>query len=590
LNNLIQWLTITVAVVGTIPVLVSAVRQLWRREISMDLLASVALILSLATREWVSAAFIALMLAAARLLGRITERQTERSIKSLFKLRPNLANRIRDGQLESVPLDRLSIGDTIVVELGERIPIDGTVSEGAITVDESSLTGESLPVEKVIGASVFSSTILVSGSARIKVEKLGQDTTLEKMIALVESAGRHKPRLQMMGERFGKIYLIGIFLVSVLVFFLTRDLKFVLAIVLVVCADDVAVAVPLAYLAATRAAARRGVIVKGSGYLEALAQIDTIVFDKTGTLTTGHLHVTEIVPVAPWTAQDVLAYGAALAEQSHHPIAKAVTAWAIKQKVKLVLAERVTETGGAGLVGEYEGKEIIFARRAFIETKQVRWQEALDVAMNRLENEGQSLTYVAVDGELIGFVALTDQIRPEAKMALSHLRQLGVKQTVMLTGDNDRAAEMVADAVGIEEVHARLLPAQKVDYLKNLIEAKKVFAMVGDGVNDAASLRSATIGVAMGAIGYDAAIESADIVLMHDKISKIPEMIELARFVRRLAHQDFIIWGVSNVIGLSLVLTGAIGPAGAAAYNFATDFFPLFNSLRAGRRAHHHLK
>ncbi|MEK7208870.1 MAG: cation-translocating P-type ATPase [Patescibacteria group bacterium] len=583
---LADWLILAAALFGTAPVLVSAARQLWRREISMDLLASVALIFSLLSQEWTSAAFIALMLVAARFLQKITERQAERSIKSLLKLRPNLANRINRGQLETVSINQLSAGDTIIVDLGERIPVDGVISSGAITVDESSLTGESLPVEKNIGAKVFSSTILVSGSAQIIVEKIGRDTTLEKIIALVESAGQHKPRYQTIGERFGKIYLIGIFLVSGLVFYLTQNTSLVLSIVLVVCADDVAVAVPLAYLAATRAAARRGVIIKGSNYLEALGDVTTIVFDKTGTLTTGQLQLVEIVPLAPWTKHNILAYGGALAEQSKHPIAKAVVAYAQAEKIQLALAERVEELGGLGLVGASGGQEIIFARGALMTARNIRGFELLQSEIDRLENEGKSLTYLAINNKLAGLLAFTDQIRPETKKTIDQLHQLGIRRTVMLTGDNQRVAKTVANASGIKEVHSQLLPGQKVEHLKHYLTTDRTVAMVGDGINDAAALRGATVGIVLGAIGYDVAIESADIVLMRDQISKIPELIKLARFVKRIALQDFVLWGISNILGLSLVFSGVIGPAGAAAYNFITDFFPLFNSLRAGRKQH----
>src|SRR3989344_2890200 len=553
-----DWLMPIAALLGTAPVLGSAARQLWRREISMDLLASVALVFSLLSQEWTSAAFIALMLAAARFLQKITERQAERSIKSLLKLRPSLANRINNDQLEIVPISQLAVGDTIIVDLGERIPVDGVISSGAITVDESVLTGESLPVEKNVRAKVFSSTILVSGSARIIVEKLGRDTTLEKIIALVESAGRHKPRYQTIGERFGKIYLLGIFLVSGLVFYLTQDTTLVLSIVLVVCADDVAIAVPLAYLAAARAAARRGVVVKGSNHLEALGNVDIIVFDKTGTLTTGRLQLTEIIPLAPWTKHDLLAYGGALAEQSKHPIAKAVVARAKTEKIKLILAERVTELGGVGLTGGSAGQEIIFPRGALLGAKNIRGLEKIKTEIERGESAGQSLAYLAINNELAGLFAFTDQLRPETKMVIDQLHHLGVRRTVMLTGDNQRVAKTVAAASGIKEIHAALLPGQKIEHLKHYLAGGQTVAMVGDGVNDAAALRGATVGIALGAIGYDAAIESADIVLMRDQISKIPELIGLARFVKRIALQDFALWGISNVLGLILVFGGVI--------------------------------
>jgi Zn2+/Cd2+-exporting ATPase len=575
---------ITVAILGTLPVVYSAVRELLKKDISMDLLASIALIFSLLSREWVGASFIALMIAAARILQSITESQAERNVKSLFKLRPNKARIIKDNDIEEVAIEKLKIGDVVVIDLGDRVPIDGKVISGIFSVDESSLTGESMPVDKNVGDKVFSSTIVVSGSGHILVEKVGKDTTLEKIIALFEASGEFKPHFQTLGEKFGKIYLIGIFVVSFLVLYITGNTALVLSILLVICADDVAVAVPLAYLSAERRAAKMGVIIKGSHYLEALGEIDTIVFDKTGTLTTGHMQVSEIKSFGEHSDKELLSYCGSLMEQSSHPISRTIYAYAKAQKVHLELAENVEEILGMGLTGKFKDKHILFGRKAFLKSKNIEINEEISAEISRLENEGRSNSFIVVNKKLAGIIALTDEVRHNAKEAIGHLKKLGVKNIIMLTGDNQRVAEMVAKEVGIPEFHAGLFPEDKVSYIKNYIDAKKTVAMVGDGVNDAAALRLATVGIAMGAIGYDTAIESADIVLMKDNISKIADVMKLAAFTRRLAIQDFGIWGLSNVAGLSLVFTGLIGPTGAAAYNFLTDFFPLFNSLRSDKK------
>jgi Cd2+/Zn2+-exporting ATPase len=451
-------------------------------------------------------------------------------------------------------------------------------------VDESSLTGESMPVDKSPGNKVFSSTIVVSGSAHILVEKIGRDTTLEKIIVLFESSGKFKPHFQTVGEKFGKIYLFGIFIISFFVFFITHDTKLVLSILLVICADDVAVAVPLAYISATRQAAKMGAIVKGGAYLEALGKIDTIVFDKTGTLTTGHMQISEIKSFSQYTNKELLSYCGSLMEQSSHPISKTIYAYAKKEKVRLELVENVEEIGGMGLLGQLLDKEILFGRKTFLISRHIAISGEISAEISRLEDEGKSNSFVVVNNKLAGIIALTDEVRHNAEEAIKHLKKLGVKNVIMLTGDNKKAAERVAGELGITEFHAELLPEQKVSYIKSYIDKKKTVAMVGDGVNDTAALRLATVGIAMGAIGEDSAIESADIVLMKDNISKIVDVMKLAQFTRTLSFQDFGIWGFSNVLGLSLVFTGFIGPTGAAAYNFLTDFFPLFNSLRTGKK------
>lgn len=583
-GQIASYFLIAVAILGTIPVAISAIRELVKKDISMDLLASIALIFSLISQEWAGASFIALMIAAARILKTVTESQAERNIKSLFKLRPSTAKIIRGNNIEEVLIKNLKIGDEVVVDLGDRIPIDGKVISGNFAVDESTLTGESMPVDKKEGDKVFSSTIVVSGSAHIKVLKIGSDTTLEKIISLLQSSGEFKPHFQTLGEKFSKIYLVGIFSVSFVVLYFTQNTALVLSILLVICADDVAVAVPLAYLSATRRAAKMGAVVKGSSYLEALGNVDTVVFDKTGTLTTGHMKVSEIKTFSEYSEKELLSMCGSLMEQSSHPVSKTIYAYAKSEGVHLEMVQNVEEVGGMGLTGNFSGKQILFGRKAFLKSKNIEISEEASAEIVRLENGGKSNSFVVINNKLAGIIALTDEVRHNTKEAISHIRKLGVKNVVMLTGDNVRVAEKVAREVGITEFQAGLFPEQKVAYIKKCIDAKKVVTMVGDGVNDAAALRMATVGIAMGAIGYDTAIESADIVLMRDDISKIADIMKLARFTEKLSVQDFWLWGFSNVLGLALVFVGVIGPTGAAAYNFLTDFFPLSNSLRANKQ------
>jgi Zn2+/Cd2+-exporting ATPase len=583
-TEIVSYFLIVIAIIGTLPILISAIRQILKKEISMDLLASIALVFSLLSKEWVGASFIALMIAAARILQSITKSQAERNIKSLFKLRPNKAKIIKNNNVEEILIEKLQIGDTVVVDLGDRIPIDGKVISGTFSVDESTLTGESMPVDKMAGNKVFSSTTVVSGSAYILVEKVGRDTTLEKIITLLQSSGEFKPHFQTIGEKFGRIYLFGIFVVSFLVLYLTHNTKLVLSILLVICADDVAVAVPLAYLSAERRAAKIGAIIKGSAYLEALGKVDTIVFDKTGTLTNGHMKVNEIKSFGEYNEKELLSYCGSLMEQSSHPISKTIYAYAKAEKVRLELVENVEETPGMGLVGKFEDKQILFGRKAFLISHNIEINKEISAEISRFENEGKSNSFIVVNNKLAGIIALTDEIRHNARESIERIKKLGVKNIIMLTGDNEKVAGRVASEVGITEFHAGLFPEQKVSFIKKFIETKEMVAMVGDGVNDAAAMRIATVGIAMGAIGEDSAIESADIVLMRDDISKIADIMKLARFTEHLSIQDFWIWGFSNVLGLSLVFVGAIGPSGAAAYNFLTDFFPLFNSLRANKK------
>lgn len=571
---------VVVSILGALPVIVSAVRDSLKKEISMDLLASVALIFSIVSGEWLGASFIALMIASARILKSVTEGQAERSLKSLFKLRPEKTKIIKDGNVVEVHSKDLKIGDTVVLGLGDRVPIDGKVVSGDFSVDEASLTGESVPVDKKVSSKVFSSTIVVSGGGHILVEKVGKDTTLEKIISLLETSTEQKPKFQTIGEKFGKIYLMGIFVVAFVVFFFTHNTKLVLSVILVICADDVAVAVPLAYLSAVRRAAKIGAIVKGSSYLEALGSVDVMIFDKTGTLTSGHMKVESVTNFSKYSEEELLSYAGSLLEESNHPVSKAIYSYAKEKKVNLKLADDEKEVLGMGIVGKVEGKQIVFGRKTFLLSQKVEINEKVKIEINKLETEGKSNSFIVIDGKLAGVVSLVDEVKKDAKKTIQNLKKLGVSKIIMLTGDNEKVAKRVAEEIGIDEFFAGLLPEQKVAHIKNFIDNKKTVAMVGDGVNDAASLRMATVGVAMGAIGYDTAIESSDIVLMKDDIYKIVEIMKLSRFTRSLSVQDFWIWGISNVVGLSLVFGGLIGPSGAAAYNFLSDFVPLGNSLR----------
>jgi len=575
-----SYLFIGGALLGTAPVIWGALRNIIHGEwASMDMLASVALAFSLWSQEWVSSVFIALMLSAARLLSILTESRTESSIGSLLKLRPSIAKVEREGRIETVPTAQLSIGDVVVVDAGDRVPVDGVVIKGEAAIDESSLTGESLPVDKEKDSPVFSSTLVSSGSIYIRAEKIGKDTTLEKIIELVKSSQKSRPKIYTLGERFGKIYLVSILVAAGTLLFITHNTALVLAVVLVVCADDVAIAIPLAFLGAIGSSAKRGVIVKGGAYLEALARAEIFVFDKTGTLTKGALTVSGIYPALGYSEEEVLQYSAIASRTSKHPLSRAIVSYAQKKGLKELFPETSHSVGGKGVIATYQNSALLIGRMAFLEFEGVSISDAVRDEANRLGDEGKSISLTAHNGAVLGIIALEDEIKHEAKDALLALRKLGAARIVMLTGDNEHVARVVSEELGITEFYAGLLPEDKVTRIQELLKDGEV-VMVGDGVNDAAALSTATVGIAMGAIGYDAAIESAHIVLMTDNLARLSETVELSRRVQHIAVEDFWIWGATNIFGLALVFLGVIGPAGAAAYNFLSDFFPLGNSLR----------
>lgn len=579
-SEIAHTLLVVAAMVGTAPVFARAVRSLREREwASMDTLAGVALVFALVNAEWASAVFIALMLAAARIVGEITESATQNSLTSLLKLRPEHAKVLRGGVLVETTIADIRVGDLVVVDIGERVPVDGVVTEGQAALDQSSLTGESVPVDASIGDEVFSSTLVASGSVTIKAEKVGADTTLERIVRLVEAAQKEKPHAATLGEKFGKLYLVGIFVASIALYAFTQNVSLVLAVVLVVCADDVAVAVPLAYLRAIASATKRGIIIKGGRYLETLGTVDTFIFDKTGTLTTGMLSIENEYP-APGIALSDLQSALALASiRSSHPLSVAVAAHSKSRGIEAHMPEHVREVGGKGIVVRDEGIEIAFGKAMLFDELGIAIPNLVSEQAQERSDDGQSISYVSRAGVVLGFVAAHDTIKGNAKESIAALKSLGIKKVVMLTGDNERVAKRVAAELGIDEFHAELLPEDKVAIIRSLQGVRPV-AMVGDGINDAAALSLSDVGIAMGAMGSEGTVESAQIVLMRDDLSALPQVVELARMARQVSIQDFWIWGLSNVVGLTLVFTGIIGPSGAAAYNFLSDFFPLFNSVR----------
>lgn len=574
------YLLILFTFLGTLPVFVSAFYSLFKGEgISMEMLASIALLFSIASGQWASAVFISLMLSSARILDEITETRTRKNIDSLLKLRPEKAKVEKDGKITVIKASDVKVGDIIVVDTGEYIPIDGTIISGDASINESSLTGESMPVEKERGKQASSGTHVVSGSIKIRTEHIGKDTTLEKIIALIEEAENEKPKTQTMGEKFSKIYLISIFFGSIILFLFTQNLLLVLSVVLVVCADDIAVAIPLAYLRAIGSAAKSGVIIKGGRHLETLGKVDTIIFDKTGTLTTGKIQISSIYTNGDISEDECARLGGIVSRRSNHPLSKAIVEYVDRKGFAEEYPDEARIIEGRGVVGSVQGAEVVLGREILMKEKEVAFDSGIGEKAKECELQGDSISFLAKDGKVVGFFAERDTVKANAALVIKRLRAVGVKNIIMLSGDNDRVAKNVASQIGITDFYANLKPEDKVNKIKEL-HKKHITAMVGDGVNDVAALSISHVGIAMGGLGSDSAIDSAQIVLMHDNLEDIPETIQLARSVRSISRQDFGIWVVTNSLGLIGVFSGMIGPSGAAAYNFITDFFPLFNSVR----------
>lgn len=579
------WVLGSVGFIGIIPVVKSAWQSLREKKINVDLLASIALLFSFISQEWGSLLFINLMLAGARILDLYTKRRVSISLESLTKLKPTKARILRDGQSIDVPLSEVKVGDLVVVNLGEQIPVDGIVHQGSATVDQSSLTGESIPVLRTTSDHVFSATIVNSGNIIIRAERIGAETTFELMVKLVESSQDSKTRMKTLAERFASWYIGIMLVVAVGLYITTGDSLLVLSVVLVVCADDIAIAIPLAYIIAIGTSARRGIIVKSADFLEQMARITTLIVDKTGTLTLGKLSVVNAHVFGDTPNSQVLNLACATCSRSTHPVSKAIVQYTNKDSSKCNVLSNFQEVEGRGIISTTEsGQKIIIGRPDFLEEQRIKFDDDVSKAIANGIKKSHNVTLVAIDEKIVGLFSLTDKLRKGVLETVTSLKQSGVKEIVMLTGDNDGVAKNIADHMGIDKYYAKLLPEHKVYVLEDYIGKNgRTVAMVGDGVNDAAVLARADVGIAMGGIGTDAAIESADIVLMQDDFSKILEVRGIAQKVLAVARENFAIWAVVNAIGLYFVFTGIFDPSRAAAYNFLTDFIPIANSLRLFR-------
>ncbi|HTM68078.1 MAG TPA: cation-translocating P-type ATPase [Candidatus Binatia bacterium] len=562
---------------GAVPTLVDACKRLRQGKLGIDAFNVFAVVVSFATGELRSAAFIALMLSSARLLDWRTESRTHDAIEELLKLKPLSASVERGDALVEVAVDEVREGDIVVVKTGGRVPVDGTVVAGGAHVNEAPVTGESLPVEKSRGDEVMSATLVESGTLKMRAVRVGKDSTVERMAALMRSAAEHKSRAEAVADRFAGWFLPFVALLGFGTWFVTGDVRKMAAIFLVACADDMAVAIPLAMTAALGIAARRGVVVKGGEWLEAIARMRTLVVDKTGTLTYGKLGIRDVHP-EPWIGRKELLMLLASAEKfSEHPIGKAIFRAVAEEFGPVTDPESFEAKAGSGVVARVAGRTVVAGNE--------RVADVLGLALTadakaKLEAEkeehGQTSFWAFVDGRFAGLVTVADVPRPEAAAAVRRLAAMGVR-TVMFTGDNVRTAADVSAALGIAEHRAAMDPASKLSGIEAFARSGAV-GMVGDGINDAPALARADVGIAMGGGGTAVAVEAADVVILSDDLSRIPETVELGRKTLSVIRGDAVIWVATNLLGFVLVLTGVFGPAFAAFYNFATDFLPILNS------------
>lgn len=575
-------LLIVVVVVGSIVPIGGALDALRRKQITIEAFNFFALAVSFILGEITSAAFIVLMLAFASYLDWRTESRATNAVEELLKLKPRKAYRESGDHVEEIASEEVRSGDILVVKTGDRVPVDGVVVYGSAFINEASITGESKPAEKCVGDEVYSSTVSESGVLKIRATKVGSDSTIERMAHLIEEAGKNKSKTERLADKFAGMFLPIVVGAGMVTYFVTGDMSITAALFLIVCADDIAVSIPLAVTASLGRAAKRGVIIKGGEWLHALSRVNILVFDKTGTLTYGHFALSEAEIALGIDKKDFWKAIAVAEKFSEHPIGRAIFKEATVHDNDVPDPTKVEIVSGAGVYAMWGESEVVVGNEKILSAKGIALSEELNARYEAKKSHGGvTVLFVYIDGVFGGFLSVADTPRSEARESLEALQKNGVR-VIMLTGDNEEVARSVSADLGIREYRAGMTPETKLKEVERLAKEGRL-AMVGDGINDAPALARANVGIAMGAGGTAVAVEAANIVILTDQLDRIPEMIALSRHTVSVINADMWIWGMTNVIGITLVFFGLVGPALAAFYNFATDFFPLINSARLFR-------
>lgn len=569
----VNTLGLAALLIGGWPIFKEAFENLLGRRMTMELSMSIAIIAAAAISEIFTALVITLFVLVAEVLEDMTVSRGRRAIRDLLDFLPRAASVRRDGAVIEVNADALAVGDAILVNPGGRIPADGTVIAGHSFVDQALITGESMPLEKTAGATVFAGSINQSGALEIRAERLGRDTSYGKIIQAVEQAERSRAPVQRLADRLAAYLVYFALGAALLTYLLTRDIRSTISVVIVAGACGIAAGTPLAILGAIGRAARAGAIVKGGLYLEQLGRVDTVVLDKTGTLTYGQPEVRELIPAQTVHPMELLEAAASAELRSEHPFGVTIVAFALAQGRSPVEPERFSYTPGRGIDATIAGRQVLVGNQALLRAHGIEVPPDLFDA-----RAGMSEVLVARAGVFLGAIVIADQVRPEARQAVSKIQAMGIR-TVLLTGDALRVAEAVSRQLGIPEVAADLLPEEKRERVQRLIAEGRMVAMVGDGINDAPALVEAQVGVAMGS-GTDVARESADVVLLGNDLLTFVETLAIARRARRIIWANFVGTIGVDAAGIALAAFGFLNPLLASFIHVASELVFISNSAR----------
>ena len=580
------WVTV---VISGIPLLYLA---LWRvvynpgiSKISSALLIVIAMFGAIGIGDLFAAGEVVFIMAFGALLEEMTTNRAKKGLKNLISLAPVQGRKLENGKELMIPAEKISRDDILRVLPGETIPVDGIIIEGETSVDQSIMTGESLPVDKGVKDEVFCGTLNRFGAIDIKATNVGQDSSLQKLIRMVQEAENKQAPMQRIADKFASWLVPVALMIAIVTGFTTGNIVRAVTVLVVFCPCALVLATPTAIMAAIGQATKHGVIIKSGEALEKMGKVDTITFDKTGTLTYGKLQVSDVISFNDNPDNEYILLMAASAEaKSEHPLGKAIVNDVISKKMNIIPSSAFKMTTGKGIEAVVADKKMLCGNEKFLRENGIEINKSASDTIAKLHMEGKAAILVVEEGKCIGIIALSDVLRPEAKAVVEKLSKLGTK-SVLLTGDNKRTAEYFAAKAGISEVYAELLPDKKVETIQNLQSAAGKVCMIGDGVNDAPALKVAEVGVAMGNMGSDIAVDAADIALMSDDISKVPYLKRLSNATVKTIKLSITMSMLINFIAILLSVTGILNPTtGALVHNAGSCFVVLIAALLYDRK------
>jgi len=540
----------------------------------MDQFITLAVVACFAIGQYVTGGIVAIILVVGHVFEERTMLGAREALDQLATLAKVRARRMRNGVEEEIDSDQLEHRDHVRVRPGDTIPADGRVVSGHSTINQATITGESIPVEAEAGDEVFAGTSNLTGSIEVEVVKTGEQTVLGQVRHIVEEAQTSRAPIMRLTEEYARYYTPLILIISGFVLFFTRDATRAISVIIVSIPCAFVLASPAAMIAALACSSRLGILIKSVRFLEQAASIDTVVFDKTGTLTTGQLLVERIQPAGALSETELLVVAASVESHSSHPVARALVAEAQNRKLALIEATSAEEAHGHGVAAELEGRQVLLGRASWLAAHSV------SVPPDPREARNLSVLHLAVNGELAGTIYLSDSVRAEAGGMAAHLGRLGIKRLIMLTGDRKNVADTVAAGLGISEVHAECLPQHKLEVVNNLKQGGHRVLVIGDGINDAPALASGDLSVAMGALGSDVAIQTADAALMTEGIGRLPLLLALSRRTLQIIHMNLLAGLAFVVLAITASSMGWVTPILAAFIHEFGAFFVLLNSAR----------